>query len=164
MSDRSALVNQVNARASAFARQHSAELVTQIDDATRSELQSIIADGLEDGIGSDKIAEMIEQAYAFSDERAELIADTEIRRANSQGALDGYHAARDSGIAVMKEWLPDTDPCPECQDNADEGPIDLDDSFPSGDDAPPAHPNCECSILPVVQDEEGNETESDEEE
>jgi hypothetical protein len=44
------------------------------------------------------------------------------------------------------------------------GNIDLDDTFPSGDDTVPAHPNCECAVVAiVVNDETGAEEEGDEE-
>ncbi len=36
-------------------------------------------------------------------------------------------------------------PCPVCDDNEAEGWIDSEDVYPSGDDAPPFHPNCVCS-------------------
>jgi hypothetical protein len=36
--------------------------------------------------------------------------------------------------------------CPVCVENADEGEIDMDGLFPSGDAEPPAHPNCTCTV------------------
>lgn len=168
------LVNQVYDRAVKYATERAAEMVGKkwvdgelvdnpnaewrIDEATRDEIQSIIADGLENNIGRDAIADAIEEATAFSPERAALIADTEIGTANSQGALDGYKAARDSGIKLKKDWIPDADACEICQENADASPIDLDDLFPSGDDAPLSHPNCEC-VLSVTVDENQDEEE-----
>ncbi len=176
--EKSGLVDQVNERAVAYAKDRAAEMVGKrwldgelvdnpnaewvITDATRDELQRVIAEGLENNLGHDEIEAAIEEAGAFSAERAELIANTEIGRANSVGALEGYKAARDAGVKVQKEWLPDSDPCPVCQENADAGPIDLDDDFPSGDDAPLAHPWCECTLVPVV--EESKTDSSDEEE
>jgi hypothetical protein len=35
-----------------------------------------------------------------------------------------------------------------CQDNEDEGPIPIGETFSSGDDAPPAHNNCRCWLEP----------------
>lgn len=166
--DRANLVNQVNERALDYARDRAAEMVGKrwiggvlvdnpdaewrIDEAIRDELQDIIAQGLFDNIGADAIANEIEQAAGFSDARAKLIADTEIARANSEGSLEGYRAARDAGVTVKKEWLPDAEACPVCTGNADAGPIELDAQFPSGDDGPPAHPNCECALVPVTED------------
>ena len=158
----SEMFDQVNDRAVAYARARAAELVTGVDDATRNELKDIIADGLEENIGMDAIADNIRDAYAFSEDRAELIARNEVAMANQAGALEGMKLAKGSGVKLQKVWVPDADACEICQDNADDGPIDLDDQFSSGDDAPTAHVNCECSLASEVEDEEGNETEEDE--
>jgi hypothetical protein len=169
--DASGLVDVVDARAVAQARDFAAELVGKrynadgelvdavrpeyrIDDTTRDEIRDLIADGLEENVGTEAIADNIEESTAFSRERAELVAHTEVRRANSMGALEGYQESKDAGVNLQKEWVVDVDPCPICEENGDEGAIDLDDEFPSGDDAPPAHPNCECAISPVVLDDE----------
>ena len=45
------------------------------------------------------------------------------------------------------------DACDECVANAEQGAIGLEDEFLSGDDAPPAHPNCRCDVLPVLIEE-----------
>jgi hypothetical protein len=165
------LVDVVNERALAFARDRAAELVGKrwtddgelidnpnakyaITEPTRNMLRSIIADGLEDNIGIPAIATNIEEAAAFSEERAALVANTEVRRANSQGALTGYRTASSAGIAVKKAWLTAKDAKVDtdiCAPNEDEGPIALDQDFASGDDAPPGHPNCRCALVPVVE-------------
>jgi phosphohistidine phosphatase SixA len=46
--------------------------------------------------------------------------------------------------ATEKSWVGGT--CEVCQENADAGWIDMDEQFPSGDDEPPAHPNCGCEL------------------
>lgn len=43
-----------------------------------------------------------------------------------------------------KQWVGGT--CEVCMENADAGWIPIDDEFPSGDDEPPAHPNCSCEL------------------
>lgn len=43
-----------------------------------------------------------------------------------------------------KQWVGGT--CEVCMENADAGWIDIDEDFPSGDDEPPAHPNCACEL------------------
>jgi hypothetical protein len=151
--DRSDLVDQVNDRAVAMAESQAATMVSGIDERTRNMLRDLIAGGLDNNIGTDAIAEAISDSGLFSDDRADLIARTEIADANSAGALAGYKAARDdAGVKVRKAWGLGPNPCEICQENADEGDIDLDDEFPSGDDAPTAHPRCECDLVPVVED------------
>ncbi len=88
-----------------------------------------------------------------AEDRAALIANTEVAGANSGGALVGMKEAQDAGVGMLKEWGVDSDPCPICEENADAGPIPLDEDFPSGDDAPQAHPGCLCVLVGVVTDE-----------
>jgi SPP1 gp7 family putative phage head morphogenesis protein len=128
-----------------------------ITDSTRDMLRETISNSLEEGPTVKDLAAAIEDSAAFSADRAELIARTEIATAHNEGSLDGYKAASAAGIAIQKEWL-DSDGCDECSENADAGPIDLDDTFPSGDDCPPAHPNCRCAISPVVASEQDVDT------
>lgn len=140
------IFGQVNERAVQYAKERSAELVTQIDQTTRHEMRGIISSGLEENVGLDEITARIKDAYSFSDERAELIARTEVAMANQHGALSGMRIARLAGVEIRKVWLPDALACDDCQDNGDDGPIDLDDYFSTGDLAPPAHPNCRCAL------------------
>ncbi len=162
------LVDVVNDRAVAMARDIGAEMVGmrwnaddelvparraawRIDDTTRTMIRDTIADGLERNIGNRAIADEIEASTAFSSERAALIAHTEIARINSMASLQSYIGARDElDLDIKKEWLLGENPCAICQANAEQGAIDLDAEFQSGDDSPPAHPNCECAVSPVV--------------
>lgn len=140
--ERSTLFNQLNTRAIAFAKERAAELVTQVTESTRNDLQVIISSGMDSKLTKDDIADLIANDTGFSEERAQLIARTEISIANGKGALDSYKEIKALGYNIKKEWLPDNDPCPECQANADQGPIDVEDEFESGDDTTPAHPRC----------------------
>ncbi|MFH6786307.1 MULTISPECIES: phage portal protein [Methylobacterium] len=163
------LVDQVNEGAVAEARARAAELVGmhwdedgnlveakrasyRIDETTRESLRETIVSGLARNIGSDAIADEIEASYAFSAERALTIAETEVAAVNGQASLESYHAARHAGVGVKKAWWAENGCCAACQANAEAGPIDLDDEFPSGDETTPAHPKCRCVVAPVVED------------
>jgi len=80
-------------------------------------------------------------------ERALAIAQTEMSRAVASASRALYE---ESGVELV-EWIV-ADPCDLCQENADVSPIRIDDTFPSGDTEPPAHPNCVCDIAPYVVD------------
>lgn len=121
-----------------------------IDESTRTMVRGTITKGLADNIGTSAIAKSLQEAYAFSEERAELIAFTEVTSANSEGALEGYHQAAKLGIKMGKSWLKLEDACQICASNAAAGVIELDDPFPSGDMAPGAHPHCRCVLVPEV--------------
>jgi hypothetical protein len=100
------LVDQVNETAVMAAREQAADLVSQVTDSTRDMLRGLIADGLEQNIGLDAIADSIKDAAAFSDERARLIAWTEVADANSRAALEGYRGARDAySLRIRKGWI-----------------------------------------------------------
>lgn len=155
-------------RAEDFARDRAAELVGmkwqhgklvpnpnaewRIDETTRDALREIVEEALDNGWSTGKLTNAIEDMAVFSEERAEAIARTEMALADSEGAMAGYKA---SGIVRGKFWSTSEDDkvSDECQANADAGTIPLDEPFPSGDVAPPAHPNCRCVVLPVLDDE-----------
>ena len=80
-------------------------------------------------------------------ERALAIAQTEMSRAVATASRQLYE---ESGVELV-EWIV-ADPCDLCQENADVSPIRIDDTFPSGDTEPPAHPNCVCDISPYAVD------------
>ncbi len=149
--DSAGLVDQVNTRAVKWAGARSAELVTLLDESTRRNLQATIRQGLEDNVGKHEIVKDIMQGYAFSKERAQLIASTEVANANSQGSLAGMFEAKEAGVNILKEWDDNNEPCPICVENAMAGPIPIDQPFPSGDMAPLAHPHCECVLVGVTR-------------
>ena len=147
------LFNQINTRAREFAAERAAEMVSDIEDATRNMIREQITEGIDNKLNRDQLASSIADGDTFSDERALLIADTEIGNANGHGALAGLEEAQAIGVNVKKEWLDHEGACPICEDNANQGPIPLDEDFESGDDAPLAHPRCECTLIGVVDGE-----------
>jgi hypothetical protein len=163
------ITSLVHERAVEFAKERAAELIGMrydkqtgqlvenpnpkwaIEDSTRDMLRSSVAKALEEGPTVQDLRNEIIDSYAFSPERAEMIARTELAIAHSKGSVEGYKAAEGLGFHTMKEWLVSQDePEDECMDNADQGPIEMDEAFVSGDFEPPAHPNCKCAIMPYV--------------
>lgn len=136
-----------------------------IDEATRDTLRELVATATEEGWSMDTLASNIAQDTAFSDDRAMLIARTESATADVQGNMVAYREARDQvGVVVEKQWITagDADVSEDCEANAAQGPIGLDDDFQSGADAPPEHPNCRCDVLPVRLAADDSEQEDDE--
>ena len=76
--------------------------------------------------------------------QALTIATTEMSRATNISAMNTYTEA---GLGSV-QWY-GIDPCPVCAENDGEI-VGLGMDFPSGDSEPPAHPNCLCTILPVI--------------
>ncbi|WP_423396033.1 phage minor head protein [Burkholderia sp. LMG 21824] len=118
----------------------------RIDDTTREAIKSLTRDALMQGWSAEQFTNQIIDDSAFSYNRANMIARTEARFANSNGTLDAW---RSDGRVEKKAWSTAEDDKVEevCQGNAEAGDIPLDDAFPSGDAAPPAHPNCRCVIV-----------------
>jgi hypothetical protein len=152
-------LDRVNARAVDWARQSAAAMVTQIEETTRDLLRATVTTAVEEGWSAARLADEIAQSPAFDADRAMMIARTEIIMANNQGNARGYRDAKASGVKVMKQWFSANDNlvCEVCQDNVDDGPIELEEDFSSGDPEPPAHPNDRCALAPYLPDEDEKE-------
>jgi hypothetical protein len=163
-----AMLDQVNEAATDWASDRAAELVGMkyeadgtlaanpdaemaITDSTRELLRADIAAAIDEGLSTTQLADRLEESYAFSSDRAETIARTEIADADIQGSLIGY---AESGVVDGKELiLSDSHSDPdECDDAAEMGVVPLDDDF-GGLGDPPYHPNCECDVLPVLAED-----------
>lgn len=141
-----------------WAKDHAADLIAkdgsggELIDSTREMIRQTIAKAIADGETDAAIARALEDAYAFSDQRAELIARTEVRNALGHG---GYIAAQQVGM-TQKRWILSNDegPCPLCEANAAQEWIPIGQSFTSGASAPLQHPNCRCDAAYRKQTEE----------
>jgi len=124
-----------------------------IEQSTRDLLRGDVTKAVEEGWSTNKLRDELEKNYAFSEERADMIARTETGNADIQGNKIAY---KESGVVTGKEWIlgSEHDSEDECDDNAAAGIIPFDDPFPSGDMEPLAHPNCICDLLPSLGEEE----------
>ena len=162
------IVNLVNEQAVIFAENRGAELVGKkylkngelvdnpnakwaINEATRDMLRTDVTTAINEGWSTKDLANALSENYAFSDARAETISRTEVARSHIEGQMIAY---REAGVE-KKQWILGDEACDECQANADEGVIAFDDAFPSGDDAPPAHPNCLCDLIAIIANPDG---------
>jgi len=133
----------------------------------RDELNKILTAGIEQGQSIAQISTSIRDSFAnFKKVQTTRIARSEILRASNAGAVDAWHA---SGVVSGKEWVTDSNPCEYCAPMAgkiiqlDEAYFDKGDSW-QGDaknpikldyvtiEEPPLHPNCECTVVPVLKD------------
>lgn len=141
-----------NSRAEEWATNRAAELVTELTESTRDLLRGSILEAEEQGWSNEQLASELQENYAFSKQRAQTIARTELKAADSEGAIAGWRA---TGLKMKKEWVTSAnDTCEICEGNEAQGPIDLEDTFESGDDTTPAHPNCQCIVSSVIDPEE----------
>lgn len=87
------------------------------------------------------------------DARARMIARTEVMTAANQGRYISWQQAEDRGLidlsSAYKEWIAEADACEDCQ-FVDGEFAPADGVFEStGDEMPPAHPNCRCTAVLV---------------
>ena len=154
--------DHANTRAADYAKDRSAELVSQIDESTRDMLRRKIAAGLASGAMREEIIDSImDLSDLFDEARATKIADYEVGAATGAGAQAGREEAIKAGVKLEKAWVCDSEPCPLCEENQDASPIPNDSEFPSGDMAEIAHNSCRCHTESVVEDdkEESNDEE-----
>lgn len=160
------LLNLVNKDAVKWAKSHAAELVGmkwvndelvpnpdaqwRIDEATREGINKLVTEAEQSGWSNGELAKALSESYAFSDERAMLIARTETANADIWGNMTAYER---SGLVESKKWLvAQSDYCPVCEGNGADGEIGFDSPFSSGVFHPPAHPNCRCDVIPVLKE------------
>ena len=132
-----------------WADDRAAELVTEIDETTREDIQASVIKAFEDGLNRDQLAAVIQENQSFSEYRSTLIAQTELSLTTGNAHLIGW---KESGVVEGKTWLlssdhPEED---ECDLNAKAGVVPIDQPFPSGDMTNPAHPGCWCTVAAQV--------------
>lgn len=137
-----------NTDARDWANRYAGELIRNINDTTRRQVRQVVSAWIENG---DPLPALIrELAPTFGRQRAQLIASTEVTRAYAEANRRAYQA---SGVVQEMQWRTANDErvCPVC------GPLHdkrtrLDGNFEGGIESPPAHPNCRCWIVPVIEE------------
>ncbi len=123
----------------------------QITDTTRNFIRDQVSKAVEEGWSHKQLADALinEEIWA---KRATMIARTELAFAHTSGQFKGYQESGcvDGKKSIMSNLHTGTD---ECDTNAEAGIIPLMQLFPSGDMHPPYHPNCECDIIPIINDD-----------
>lgn len=161
---------------SEFARQRAGRIAKDINDETQKQIMLSIAEGIDKGESRNQLRVRVEQVFGdAASYRAERIARTESVHAAGQADLMGW---RDSNIVVGKQWHTAIgDACPFCT-SLNGKILELDTAFVEmgetqrvetvGADGkvvvhertekyeakqcPPAHPNCRCTMLPILKD------------
>lgn len=135
----------------------------EITQHTSSIIRQTIADGLESNEGVVAITSRIEQLEGLSTKRSELIAVTEVHRAQGHAEVEAWNQ---SNVVESKIWYTALDErtCPECSLMHGKE-VDLNDHFLDVQglrdmgyqnyDGPveiaQLHPRCRCTIIPVIK-------------
>ncbi len=126
-------------------KKHAAELVTNLDDVTKQKMANILVQGTHKGESAQKIARTLRDEFTdMSKGRAEMIAQNELNEAMSEASLNTYKRLGIEG----KSWSVALEPCEICLGNEAEGIIPIGRLFSSGNEHPPGHPRCLCTLTP----------------
>ncbi len=136
-----AAVGDAAAAAAAYADDRAGDLITDIDDSTLSRVEGIIASGVQAGLSDEEISAQL--APLFGDDRADLIARTEMSSAWNMGVITALKDAGEEYVAVS-----DGDGCEACEE-ADGEYWDIDEAEAN----PLEHPNCVRDFRPLTEDE-----------
>lgn len=122
-------------------------------DTDRNKLIDMIAEGVAQGQSIPDIRRQITEEFdSYSKMQAERITRTEVIRASNQAAVDAW---KQSDVVIAKQWLTAEDDRvdPEC-DELNGEILELNGIYEKQDygsiKEPPLHPNCRCTVLPVV--------------
>lgn len=127
--------------ASDYAAEQAAKSVSSIDATTTKLIADAVAQGIKERLGVEGTARLIRAVVVdMTRQRSELIAQWEIGNAMSEAA---FRKMKRLDIQYKQVILSD-DPCPICEENADEDPLPIDELYPSGDLRSPFHPRCRC--------------------
>lgn len=145
------MLSQANDRATEWAADHAAQLVTEIQQTTRDGLNNLVKQALAEGQTNAELSDFIVEFTGFDEARADLIATTETAFADVAGNLAGW---KESSVVQGKTWIIGEGCCELC-DELNGKTVGLDEDFPDdGDDGPPLHPRCRCDVVPEVMTQE----------
>lgn len=113
----------------------------EIADTVLDRLAAVLAKGGDKASVTDGLTAVMKDEPA-----ARRIVLTEATRAIAAAAYERYRASSTDQVRWVTEG---PDPCPACIANERSGAHFLGSPFPSGDIAPPAHPNCRCALIPA---------------
>lgn len=125
-----------------------AKKIKGVAETTKEDIRMLVGRQADEGWSVERLAQEIRaKGEIASKSRAILVARTETAAAYSQGSIAAYRA---SGVVKQTLWMLGPDPCPECS-ALDGARADLGEEFAPGVTGPPAHPNCTCSLTPIVE-------------
>lgn len=158
-----------------YLKKDGVKFLTAVNDETAQQIRDALAEGVNLGESIPELKARIDEVYEDArGYRSERIARSEVIRATNFATDEAY---RQSGVVESKEWLTahDERTCPWCAP-FDGKTIGLDEDFAKKGDTltaisesgskikldinidnvgyPPLHPNCRCTLIPVLKSDE----------
>lgn len=130
-------------------RQHVQELITQLNDTTKRDIQSVLIASSEADLSNVEQIKAIKQLLvSYETTRSALVGSYESLRAFNVGSYQAVQDSAATGIRYDKLWLTAGDDRveQECIDNAAQGWISLSVVYNDGLQCPPAHVGCRCAL------------------
>ena len=127
------------------------ERIWSHQDRLRSMISIELQRGLIAGIGSREMAQRIKKEFDVSMSDAHRLMVTELRRVQTDVAMDSYKA---SGIEKYVYMAVNPRACPICRE-IDGEVYNVADAEPAKN-APPMHPRCHCTTAPYVDEDDYN--------
>jgi len=140
-----------------WARTQAAIDVSAVNDTTKETIRGMVTRGLEKGASYDTVARQISKRFEefavgkpqlHIESRAHLVAINENAVAYAHGETTLIDEIESTGIKMEKSWhtVGDDNVSDGCQRNADNGWIQNDEAFDSGDMTYPRFPGCRCNV------------------
>ena len=154
-----------NPDAQKFIKAATKKLSTSMTTTTIDALNTSILEGLEAGEAIAGLTERIMESTAFDLARAETIARTETTRASAQSEIEAW---KETEVVASLVWWTAQDERVDDECGLLHGTeVDIgspfvsaselddlgeDDYMGNGIDAPPRHPNCRCTLIPILKE------------
>lgn len=156
----STVISDVNLVAMDWARDHAGERLGtkwydgeagtgpsgkwSVSESVRLAIRKIMTEAFSCETRMNELIERIKVAGGFTEEQARTVAETETKLAQCHGNLAAW---KRTGIVKSIKWLKSSlhKGQDACDLNAEVGAVLLGQTFPSGDEVPPAHIGCCCS-------------------
>jgi len=144
-----------NERATEYLATDRPLILANMKDTVKEHIKPILIEAQKAGKSYNEVAKTIKENFAFSQERAQMIATNEIGHAYEYGNRVPMDELKEQGYTVTKRWSTTGDDkvTEQCNDYADLKWIELDDTFISDagtedQEAPrDTNPNCRCTTL-----------------
>lgn len=140
-----------NSKITAKLGERSTWLLDSMDDSQLTSLRVAVVEGIQKDLTVHELRNSIHAKFEdeISQYRAEMVTRTEFANAATLVSKESY---KKNGVERWQWSQPAGEEDDICTDN--DGEVrDIGDEFPSGDDRPPAHPNCKCDVIPVLPDD-----------
>lgn len=109
-----------------------------------AQVRDEVVAGISQRLTEESIAQRISKRFDVAENRADIIARTEVQRAHADATLNAYLGMRFERVNALVEWQTALTPCPLCA--AEAGKIL---TLEQARGKIPFHPRCRCTWLPV---------------